>query len=487
MLYLKQFNWSLILYLLGHILVFEGVFMLLAFFVSLFYGERDIVGFEEAIAITFGVGIALSIAFKNSKYKRIGKKDSFIIVTITWIAISFFGSLPFYLSNTIPSFTNAFFESISGFTTTGSSILTDIESLPHGILFWRSLTHWVGGMGIIVLVVAIIPFLKIGGMHLFNAESSMSIEEKFRPRIFEVAKRLWYIYIGITLLEVVFLCLGGMNLFESVCHSFGTIATGGFSPKNDSIASYSPYIQYVIAFFMLVSGINFALHYLIISGRIKKAFANEELKLYLKIIFFVTVIIAIKLFTENIYGVEESFRLAFFQVVSIITATGFATADYLQWPTITYVLIFILMFVGACAGSTGGGIKVIRHLMFVKHIKRRFFEMSHSNAYCPIRYGKTVVSTEASGSAFNFIMVYIICFLLGSLLLIGLGNDIGTSMGGVITSMGGIGPGFGTVGPASNFAHLSVASKWILTFFMVLGRLEIFTLLVLFTPAFWKR
>lgn len=487
MLSLKQFNWSLILLLLGKILIFESAFMLLAFVISAFYGENDIFGFAESIVITMTVGLILNFVFRKSKYQRMGKKDSFIIVALTWVVISMFGALPFYLSNSIPHFTNAFFESISGFSTTGSSILTDIESLPHGILFWRSLTHWIGGMGIIVLVVAIIPFLKIGGMHLFNAESSMSADEKFQPRIFEVAKRLWLIYIGLTGLEVLFLNLGGMNIFDSVCHSFGTIATGGFSPKNDSLASYSPYIQYVVAVFMLLSGMNFTLHYLVISGRVKKAFVNEEVRLYLKIIFVVTLIIAFKLFNENYYGMEESFRHAFFQVVSIITATGFATADYLVWPTITWVLIFLLMFIGACAGSTGGGIKVIRHLLFVKHIKRRFFELAHPNVYVPIKYGKTVVSTETSGSAFNFIMVYILCFLLGSFLLVSIGNDLPTSMGSIITCMGGIGPGFGSVGPASNFAHLTDSTKWILAFFMILGRLEIFTLLVIFTPAFWKR
>ncbi len=467
--------------------MFESVFMISAFIVSMIYNESDIVGFEESIGVTFGVGLLFILLFRRSKHLRIGKKDSFIIVAITWIVISLFGSLPFYLSHSIPDFTNAFFESISGFTTTGSSILTDIESLPHGILFWRSLTHWIGGMGIIVLVVAIIPFLKIGGMHLFNAESSMSIEEKFRPRIFEVAKRLWFIYIAITVLEVIMLCFGGMSLFDSICHSFGTVATGGFSPRNTSITEYNAYIQYVIAAFMLVSGINFSIHYLILSGRVKRAFSNQELHLYLLIILTVTVIIAIKLISDNIYGVEAAFRHSFFQVVSIITATGFATADYLKWPVITCLLIFMLMFVGACAGSTGGGIKVIRHLIFLKHIKRRFFEMLHTNAYCPIRYGKTVVATETSRSAFNFIMVYIMLFVVGSLLLIALGNDSSTSMGAIITSMGGIGPGFGTVGPASNFAHLSIAVKWILALFMLLGRLEIFTLMVIFTPVFWKR
>lgn len=460
--------------------------MILSLLISWYDHEPELKRVFFAVLTTLGTGGFLYLVSWNSRYGEPGVREGLIIVSAGWIFLAFFGSLPYLYTQTIPAFADAWFESMSGFTTTGSSILSDIESLPRSMLFWRSETHWIGGMGIIVLVVAIMPLLKMYGGQLFNLEASVVVEEKFSTKIRYVARSIWMIYVGLTALETVLLTLGGMNLFDSICHSFATVATGGFSTKNTSIADYSPYIQYVITVFMLLSGINFVLHVLIASGKYKKALQNNELWFYLKIVFLVGAVLTLILFFSSEISFEKAFRNSYFQVISVITATGFATDDYLLWPTHGIMMIVLLMLVGACAGSTGGGVKVIRHYINWQVIKKSIKQTISPNAVYHVKYNNRTLSPKQVGAVSNFILLYYGIVVIGTIVMIGIGNDWETSFGSIVTTMGGIGPGFGNVGPASNFSMLTEPSKYLLTFTMLIGRLEIFPVLTLFTHWFWR-
>ncbi len=448
--------------------------------------SEPIMPFVLSSAIALSGAVLFNLFTLNKREEAtVQRKDAYITVTLSWLSISFIGTLPYLFSGAIPSFINAFFESVSGFTTTGSSILTDIESLPKSILFWRSLTHWIGGIGIIVLVIIIMPTLHIGGYHLFTLESSF--QEKIRPRIKSIGIRLLLIYVVLTFAEVLLLLLGKMNLFESLCHAFGTIATGGFSPKNTSIGGYSSYIQYVIMGFMFLSGTNFIIHYYLIKKDLKKIRHNDEFKFFSLMILLIGIIISSGLIFQMQKPIEESFREGFFQVISIVTCTGYATADYLKWPDFAWLLIFFAMFLGGSTGSTAGGIKMARHLVVFKNISRSFKRLIFPNAIQPnIRINQNSLTDEANSSILTFLTVYFLVFITGSLLLMGTGIDLKTAGSSVATCMAGIGPGIGTVGPASNFAHLPEVSKLILSSLMVIGRLEIYTVLILFTPHFWR-
>lgn len=481
-----KINLFLILHFVSIVMVFESLFMLLSVAISIFYKETITANLFYAFLVAFVSGLVLNVFTRNQRKVEPNRKESIIIVSIGWFILGLIGTFPYLFTQSIPEFTNAFFESISGFTTTGSSILAGIEAMPKSILFWRAETHWIGGMGIIVLVVALMPFLKINGIYLFNSETSKVPDEKISIKIKYLARSLWLVYIGLTAIEIVLLLGGGMPLFDSICHSFATIATGGFSTKNDSIAGYSPYIQYIITLFMLLSGINFALHVLSLKGKVLSALKNEELRLYVTIIFVVSIIITFILYTHNEISLEQAFRDSIFQVVSIITATGFATVDYLQWPIHAVLLIAFIMLIGASAGSTGGGVKVIRHLISVKKIRQYFKNIISPNTLNIIRYNGKAVAPDYISGVMAFIIMYYSIVVAGTLIMMLLGQDSATSFGAVVTSMGGIGPGFGTVGPASNFLHLSSASKYFLTFLMVLGRLEIYSILVIFTRWFWR-
>lgn len=448
--------------------------------------SEETMPFLLSALISLIAGLLLFLATrKQDKDIPIHRRDAYLTVTLSWLIISLIGCLPYLFSGAIPSFVNAFFESVSGFTTTGSSILVDIEVLPKSILFWRSLTHWIGGIGIIVLVIIIMPSLQIGGYHLFTLESSL--QEKIQPKIKSVGIRLLMIYVVLTIVEVIFLLAGNMNLFESICHSFGTIATGGFSPKNTSIIAYSPYIQYVITIFMFLAGTNFVIHYYLFKREFKKVKVNEELKFYVLVVFAIIAIITASLYFTMQKPLEESFREASFQVVSIVTCTGFASADYLQWPAFAWTIIFFSMFLGGSTGSTAGGIKMARHLILLKNIKRTFRQLISPNAVLRIRLNSNALSTETNRAILTFIAVYFLVFLLGSLSLVFLGIDSETAGSSVATCMAGIGPGIGTVGPVSNFAHLPDPGKIILSFLMLVGRLEIYTVIVLFSRNFWSR
>lgn len=477
-------NLKKIFKVIGKILLIISASMLLCIVVALIYKE-DIMPFVYTLLLTGIPGGLFSLPNKAPiEITKITRRDSYIIVTLAWFLIGVVGTFPYLFSGSLSGFHNAFFESVSGFSTTGASVITNIEILPHSILFWRSLTHWIGGIGIIVLIIVIMPSMQMGGLQLFSKESSL--QEKFHPRIKEMGLRLALIYLGLTVAEVIFLLFGGMNLFESICHSFGTVATGGFSPKNNSIAGYSPYIQYVITVFMFLAGTNFVVHYYLLKRDFKRVFKNEELKFYFLVVLLIGAFIGIMLYLKTGMTFEKSMRDAYFQLVSIVTCTGFATTDYLLWPQYLWIIIFFAMFLGGSTGSTAGGIKMGRHLIVIKNVKRIFTQQKSVNLVSPIKYNGKSLSDSANSSALNFVAVYIIVFLLCSLLLTLLGLDLETSAGSTATCMAGIGPGLGTVGPVSNFAHLSVSVKYILSFIMIIGRLEIITVLVIFTPAFWK-
>lgn len=415
---------------------------------------------------------------------KIDVRQGVLSVTLSWVTLSLIGSMPYIFSHSMEGFIDPVFESISGFTTTGSSILTDIEVLPYSVLFWRSLTHWIGGIGIIVLVILILPEMNIGSHRLFILESSL--RDKTHPKTKSVGLRLLYIYVGLTLVLTILLLLGDMNLFESVCHAFGTIATGGFSPKNTSIAGYSPYIQYVIMIFMLASGINFVLYYFLLKRDINRIRRNEELKLFLFIVGSSGLLVTAILFIKGGMSAELAFRDAFFQVISIISSTGFATTDYLLWPSAGIMVIFLLMFSGGCMGSTSGGIKVGRHLLQLKTIKDNFKTMLHPSAVTSVKINGNPVSQQHRQMVLSFILLYFFVFVIGTILMTLLGSDIKTSAGAVATTMGGIGPGLGLVGPVANFASLPDLSKLLLSVLMLLGRLEIYTILLIFTRGIWK-
>ncbi len=472
---------------MGVFLVIIAFMMWLGLIFSYIFDEPDKQALLLSGAITFVVGLLLFLANKKVNYELINKRDGFIIVSFTWIVISLFGTLPFLLSGTIVDFTDAFFETMSGFTTTGSSILTDVESVSKGVLYWRSVIQWIGGMGIIVLSLAIMPILGIGGMQLFIAEVPGPTKDKLHPRITETAKRLWGIYVLLTFAQISLLFAGGMDFFESMCHSFTTMATGGFSTRNDSVASFSPYIQYIITFFMFLAGTSFVLHYYALHFRFKKVWESEEFRSYFKIIAGSTVFISVSLLLTTDTKIETAFRNAFFQTVSIVTTTGFFTADYLLWQPFLWFLIFLLMFTGGCAGSTGGGIKIVRQLLLFKNSRLELRRLIHPNAVIPVRLNGRAIPENIIYNVLAFFIIYILIFVFASLFMSMIGLDFETSVGAVASSLGNIGPGIGTVGPVHNYASIPTSGKWLLSFLMLLGRLELFTVLVLFTITFWKR
>lgn len=479
-------NFKLIFRVLGYLLLVEGIAMLLAMLISIIYNEHDIKAFLISSAINLSIGGIILLATSKAN-KDIGKREGFIIVSLVWIVFSFFGSLPYIFSGSIPNLTNAFFETMSGFTTTGSSILNDIEALPHGILFWRSITQWLGGMGIIVLSLAILPVFGIGGMQLFVAEVPGPAPDKISPRIRQTAKTLWVIYLGFTVSEILLLWIGGMTLYDAVCHSFTTMATGGFSTKQASIAYWqSPFIQYVIVIFMFFAGTNFTLSYLAIRGNFKSAIKDEEFKYYSLFVVGFTVLILLGLLITTELGFEQAFRDALFQVVSIITTTGFATADYLTWTPILTILIFALFFFGGSAGSTGGGIKIMRIVLLMKNSYYELRRLIHPHAIIPVRFNKHSVDSKVITNVLAFFMLYFLIFGFSTIIFTLIEPDMESSMGAVATCLGNIGPGFGNFGPADNFFHVKPIGRWFLSFLMLLGRLELFTILVLFSPSFWK-
>jgi trk system potassium uptake protein len=472
--------------ILGILLMVEGVCMWLSVPVALWFGEEDAPHFILAGAITAATGFLAFFSTRKAKLE-VTKRDGYVIVTSGWLAFSFFGTLPFVLTGSIPGFTNAFFETISGFTTTGASVLNNIEELSHGVLFWRSLTQWLGGMGIIVLSLVILPVLGIGGMQLFAAEVPGPVPDKLHPRVKETAKRLWSIYVIFTMAEVLLLWIGPMDLFDAVCHALTTMATGGYSTKQASIGYWnSPYVHYVITVFMFLAGVNFTLSYFGFHLRFRKVWQNEEFRYYLGFTVVFTLLIAAGLFFSSNRGAEESFRTALFQVVAIITTTGYATDDYLLWMPVLTMMIFVLMFFGGSAGSTGGGPKIMRIMILIKNSTQELKRLIHPNAVIPVRMNKIAVDNVVVTNVLAFLVFYMVIAFVSMVIMSLLGNDFETSIGAVAATLGNIGPGIGNVGPAANFHDIAAGGKWFLSFLMLVGRLELFTVLVLFSPAFWK-
>jgi trk system potassium uptake protein len=484
--FLATINRGLVIRIIGFLLIIEGLFMLTALPFAIIYSDDFSFAIPISAFITIACGSIAWLSFRKAE-KQVGKRDGYVIVTFSWLFISLFGSLPFYISGEIPSFTDAFFETMSGFTTTGATILEDIEAMPHDLLYWRSLTHWMGGMGVIVLSVAILPILGIGGMQLFMAEMSGITYDKLHPRITATAKRLWGIYVILTALLTAILFLGEMDFFDAINHAFSTMATGGFSTRNDSLAAFGPATHYIIIAFMILAGTNFTLHYFAMHGHVIRVFRNEEFRTYLYIIASFTLVIAAGLAINQHFPFEQSFRDGMFTVVSILTTTGFVTSDYMNWPGIMWMLIFILMFVGGSAGSTGGGMKIIRQLLLVKNSWMELRRSLHPNAMLPVKYNKKSVPQDIIYKVMAFFVMYILIFAFATIVISILGYDFETAIGASIASLGNIGPGIGMVGPVNNYAFFSDLTKWFLAVLMLVGRLELFTVLLLFSPHFWRK
>lgn len=480
-------NFKTIIRIIGILLLLETIMFLGCSVVSLYYGDNDSLAFWKAGAITAGVGLLLAAIGKGGNH-QLTRRDGYVLVSSAWVAFSLFGMLPFYIGGYIPDITDAFFETMSGFTSTGATILNNIDSQPHGILFWRSMTQWIGGLGIIMFTIAILPIFGVSGLQVFAAEASGPTHDKVHPRIGITARWIWSIYTGITALLVILLMLGGMGWFDSVCHAFATTGTGGFSTKQASVAYYnSPYIEYVISIFMFISGINFTLLLLLVNGKLKKIISNAELKFYFASVVFFTTIIAVGLYYTSPMGAEESFRKSLFQVISLHTSTGFATDDYMLWKPVLWGLLTIIMVLGACAGSTTGGLKCIRLVILTKVSRNEFKHIIHPNAVLPVRINKQVISPSIVSTVLAFCFLYIIIIIVSVFVMSAMGIGFSESIGCVISSIGNMGPGLETCGPAYSWSELPAAAKWLLAFLMLLGRLELFTVLLLFTPKFWQR
>lgn len=493
-------NYKIIFHLMGLLLLCNGGFMLLAALMSGIYDDGVTLEITLAALVTLLMGI-MAMFYTRGHKKQVNRKEGYIIVTMGWIIMSVSGVMPYLFTSAIPDTTNAFFETISGYTTTGASILEDIESLPEGILFWRSLTHWIGGMGIIVLAIAILPLLGIGGMQLFAAEApGPSTSDKLHPRITDTAKRLWFIYFGYTVAETLLLKLAGMSFFDAINHSLATLSTGGFSTKNASLAYWNdkPLIQYIVILFMFLAGSNFVMSYFAFKGKVQKVLKDEEFKVYSIFIGLVGLLAAVVIYVSGNteaaafghaeFGLAESaFRHAFFQVVAVVTTTGFVTSDFTAWTPFLTVVFFGLMFSGGSAGSTAGGIKFMRHIMIIKNGLLEFKRTLHPNAMIPVRYNNKSVTEHIVYNIIGFFVLYMLLFILGALVLGLLGLDFVSAIGGAASSLGNIGPAFGTLNPVSNFNSLPALGKWWCGFLMLAGRLELFTVLILLTPYFWKK
>ena len=479
-------NITAILNIIGHVMKYEIILLLIPFFVALFYGQGDANAFLYTVLLM--IPIALILIKIKGKKNEIYAKEGFLTVGLAWIVISFFGALPFVFSGAIPSLVDAFFETSSGFTTTGASILTEIQSLPKGILFWRSFTHWVGGMGFLIFILALMPTFSGNTIHLLKAESPGPTPGKIVPKIKQTAKILYAIYFVLTLIETIFLKSAGLSWYDSIIHALGTAGTGGFSNMNASVAAFNnPAVEWIITIFMLLFGVNFVLYFQLIRGNVKAFFKSEELKWYLIAVFASIIIIAVNIIPFNHGDVTKSIRDSAFQVSSIVTTTGYATVNFNLWPTLSKVFLIMLMFMGAMAGSTGGGIKTIRIVIIFKAIRREIDKILHPRRVKSVKIDGNVVEEETISGVFLFIFAYIIISLI-AIFIVSFDNfDVTTTVTSVIATLSNIGPGLEMVGPAGNFSAFSDLSKLVLSFCMLAGRLEIYPMLILFSPSLWKK
>lgn len=479
-------NYNMIAYLLGNILHIEGVLLSVPVAVAFFYREEySATSFIASAVVCLIAGAVLQS--REPEDKRIYGREGFVVAALSWIVMSFFGAIPYYLTDSIPGFINCYFETVSGFTTTGATMLTEIEHLDNAILFWRCFTHWIGGMGILVFMLAVMPLSDDRTMHLMKAEAPGPLVSKLVPRVKSTAKLLYIIYIILTVLEIILLYAGGMSFFDSVIHGISTAGTGGFSNKNASIAAYnSRYFEYIITIFMLLFSVNFNLYYLMVMRDFKNVWRNEELRTFLFI-----VVIATAMITFNIYDyyptLEAAFRHAIFQVAAIMSTTGFVTANFDLWPEFSKTILFCLLFLGACAGSTAGGIKISRFIILIKMVMREIRHIVHPRSVNLIKLDGYKIDSEVTRSVASFIILYIF-ILLGSFIVISLnGFDFATNMTAVTTCLSNVGPGLNMAGPTENMAFFSPFSKLVLCLDMLLGRLEVFPILMLFTPSIWKK
>ena len=495
----RQFNIRLVVKTMGALLVIESVFMAIAMAVSFFYGDPDDGAFLVSTILTLVAGW-IGIAIGTGASSQVGEREGYVIVALVWVVFSAFGMLPYWLSGQIPSFTDAWFETMSGFSTTGATILDDIEVLSHGALFWRSMTQWLGGLGIIVLSLALLPMFGLGGMQLYAAEMNGISYEKLSPRIADTAKSLWITYILLTIAEVGLLWAEGMPIFDSVCHSFTTVSSGGFSTKNMSIAFYaSPIIDYTVAFFMLLAGVNFGLIILFFRGKPGRLWHDEETKWYLSAVGVVTAVLTIGLMVQWLMDsfvassneffshLEMAFREGLFTTIATMTSTGFGIADYMTWPPFLWVVVFFLMFTGASSGSTSGGMKWVRLMIFVKSGFAEFKRRIHPNAIVPVKLNGKPITQQTTNNVMAFVQFYLMILIVTVLIFCGTGVDFDESIGAAVSALGNIGPSIGQYGPAGTYALFPTTAKWVMTLVMLIGRLEIFTVLLLFTKALWKK
>ena len=480
---------------LGALLTLLGITMVVPIFISYFTEGYDLFGFIYSSLICISIGTP--IWFFTRHNKSLNNKVGFAVVTFSWIFAAIGSSLPFYLSGAIPNYTDAFFESMSGVTTTGATILGNpltlpnlpngIESLPYGILFWRSFIQWIGGMGIIVFYIAILPILGSGGIQLFKLEVPGPVADKITPRLRETAKMLWIVYFGFTLLQILLLGLAGMPWFDSVCHALTTMPTGGFSTQNASIGAYSsPLIQYIIILFMFLAGVNFTLHFRALTGNFKAHVKDYEFRVYLIIIILSSLIIFYSISSADSNWSHGNYIKSLFQSLAILTGTGYSNADYELWPYLSQHLLLILMFFGAMGGSTSGGMKIARIILLIKHAKTEIRRMLHARAIIPIKIGNRTITDEIVRNTLGFSLIYVSIFILTALALSIFNLDFQSAVGAAASAIGNVGPAFGEFGPTDNYALLHPLGKWMLTFCMLLGRLEIFTVMVLFSRIFWK-
>ncbi|HSM07046.1 MAG TPA: potassium transporter TrkG [Longimicrobiales bacterium] len=474
----------------GILLAFFGLSMVVPWAVALLYGDGDALGIFLSMVVTLVCG--LGMYFRTSLDTDITPREGYAIVTFAWAGAALFGALPYLFTGTAPGIAAAYFEAMSGLTTTGATVFTDIEALPHGILFWRSFTHWIGGMGIIVLAVAVLPFLGIGGMQLFQAEVPGPTPERLRPRITQTAKLLWLVYLGMTVVQTGLYLLGGLDLFDSLTHTFGTLATGGFSTRNASMAAFeSPYVQYVTIVFMYLAGINFALHFRAVTGRLDY-FRDVEWRFFTAVVLAAGAVLALVNLIVGDYafslgGIEAAVRDGLFQSTSITTTTGYVSADFEAWVPAAQIVLLALMFVGGMAGSTGGGIKAVRVLLLLKHARMEIRKHLHPKAIFLARVGRHVVKEDVMANIVGFVLLYLLLTLAGALAMGFLGMDILTAVGASLATVGNIGPGFGDVGATDNYGWMSSPALAILSFLMLVGRLEVYTVLLLFLPETWRR
>ena len=481
-----KINHPLVLRIEGQLLLIEGLFMLTVLPVT--YLHRGLYAFSMPFSalITLLTGFILLIATRNHKDEKTTSRDGVYVVCISWLVLSLFGAMPYLLSKSVPNFTDGFFEALSGFTTTGATIMTQIESLPKDILLWRSMTQWLGGLAIIVFTVAILPYLGMSGMQLFVAEINDINYDKLHPRIMHTVRRIWGLYLFFTLLETLLLYFGDMDFYDAICHSMSTISSGGFSTRTESVGAFSNYSQVVVSVFMVLSGCNFSLLLLSLSWKSFALFKNQEFRNFLLYILIISIGIGLVLVFVCQMSFGNAFRQSFFSVISSLTTTGFFVGNYTVWPSFLWIVLFLLMFIGGCSGSTSGGVKIFRHLIFVKNSVLELKRIIHPNAVLPVKVNEKAISTGGVNKNLSFIFIYFLVFVAGSIILLFTGADFNTAIGASVAALSNVGTGIGQVGPGGTYVAFTLGSKWVLMLLMLLGRVELFSLITLLSRSFWR-